>query len=420
MKKLSRIAAILCVFTIATGITAVPTLTANAQTDSLRTRIELSNAYLKEIKGIDLDTEFHKNVTEYEAASFIASNIDSINIEAIPENPDASVSIRGANNLKEGLNRISIAVTAPSGSTMNYRIYVEKDEQNKPSSNANLASISGIELDQPFDKDRLQYTASVSADTEYVNINASAEDPFANVRVMGGQYIRPGDNTITINVRAQDHTRKDYTIKVNRGSVSSNTNIVSITGIKLDSEYSNDVSSYTASVPNSVTSVNLDVVAEDENAGITIRGDVNSLGVGRNRIQIIVTAQSGRRKIVTLTVTRQDEHKPSSDASIIKLYGDFELVETFNPNRIKYTIELSEDKRGLEDFIFEIADKKASVEVKGRTAGGGRLHVRPQSEYYGMRSYSIPRIPKGESIISIKVTAADGTKKIYTVRVIKV
>lgn len=520
-KKLSRITAIIFAFIVVIGAVSVPTITVNAQTASsrtvfpwtsnVRTRIEENNAYLKEIIGIDLDTEFNKHVREYEAVSVIPATVDFINIEAIPENPNSIVSISRANNLKEGLNTISISVRAQSGNTMIYRIYVYKEAQNersynanlrgiyginlnepfdvnrlqytadvlenelylynlyvipededamvsvegkgtmlavgenlvkidvtapdgtlktyqitvtrpKPqniSSNANLLSISGITLNEPFEKDRFQYTASVPADVQHLNIIAETEDSSASVSINGDQYMHLGDNTITITVRAQDYTRKDYTIKVNRGYVSSNTNIARISGVKLDYEFSNDIDSYHASVPNSVTSVNLDVVPEDENARVAIRGKTNALEVGRNQIQITVTAQSGRRKIVYLTVERQEELIPSSDANIIKLYGDFELNEPFKVDRLNYTIELGKNKPGIEDFVLEIASRTASVEVRGWTASGARLRIRPQTEYYGMRSYSIARIPSGESTITIKVTAADGTKKIYTIRVVK-
>lgn len=417
-KKLRRIASIFCAVTVITSVITVTTSTSNAQVTYPKTMFESTNTYLKEIRGIELDVEFNKDVREYEAISVIPATVDSIEIEAIPEDPTSEVSIRGANNLREGLNTISISVIAESGTTMNYRIYAYKDEQDEPSSNANLVSISGIKLNELFDKERLEYTAVVAADTNKVDIVATTEDPAAIVRI-DKSYLSMGDNTINISVTAQDYTKKNYTIKVNRGSVSSNTNIISITGVELDYEYSNDMVSYTAAVPNSVTSLDLGVVTEDKNARVAIKGNTNRLEVGRNQIQITVTAQSGRRKIVYLTVDRQRSLILSGDASLSEIYGDFKFKESFNPNRLNYTIELDKSNKGIEEFIVEAGSTESSVEVKGRTARGARIPIRFDSEYNEQRMYSISKIPKGNSTITIKVSAPDGTKKTYTIKVIK-
>lgn len=142
-KKFKRITSILCAFAVVISAATFTTSTANAQEISGQKRIELSNAYLKEIRGIELDVEFDKEVREYEAVSEIPATVDSIDIEAIPENPASKVRITGADNLRDGLNKISISVSAQSGKTIIYRIYAYKAEQEELSSNANLISIGG-------------------------------------------------------------------------------------------------------------------------------------------------------------------------------------------------------------------------------------------------------------------------------------
>lgn len=85
-----------------------------------------NNNYLSKlsIKGYKLDKEFCKDNNTYFVN--VDSNVSSINISAKKEDTTAEVCIYGNENLKEGINKILINVTAENGNVRTYRIYVTK------------------------------------------------------------------------------------------------------------------------------------------------------------------------------------------------------------------------------------------------------------------------------------------------------
>ena len=69
-----------------------------------------------------LNPEFSYSVTTYDMK--VGEDVTSINISAVPEDPNASVSVTGADSIKPGDNRIDIVVTAENGASKVYSINV--------------------------------------------------------------------------------------------------------------------------------------------------------------------------------------------------------------------------------------------------------------------------------------------------------
>lgn len=93
-------------------------------------------------------------------------------------------------------------------------------------------SLSAGALEPSFAPDRLQYTASVSADTYRLAVTARPESVNAAVFVNGALVtpgapaevaLQPGANRITVRTAGPDGTTDSYTITVNRAAVGSNT-----------------------------------------------------------------------------------------------------------------------------------------------------------------------------------------------------
>lgn len=84
------------------------------------------NNYLSNmtINGYTLNKEFNKESSTY----FVTVGQDTNRLEVVTsvEDSSATVCIAGADNLKEGENKILISVTAENGNVRNYRIYVTK------------------------------------------------------------------------------------------------------------------------------------------------------------------------------------------------------------------------------------------------------------------------------------------------------
>ena len=82
-----------------------------------------NNNYLKKlkVKGVDLNTTFNKENTTY----FIhVKDISSLKITATADDSSAKVMVTGNDDIKEGTNKILIAVTAENGDVRYYRIFV--------------------------------------------------------------------------------------------------------------------------------------------------------------------------------------------------------------------------------------------------------------------------------------------------------
>ncbi len=113
-----------------------------------------NNNYLSDLKveGVDLNTNFNKENTTY----FIkVTNTSNLNITATAEDSTAKVVITGNDNIKEGTNKILIAVTAENGNVRYYRIFVicgssSQNQQNTTTSSSTSevksALIENIEL----------------------------------------------------------------------------------------------------------------------------------------------------------------------------------------------------------------------------------------------------------------------------------
>ena len=95
------------------------------------------------------------------------------------------------------------------------------------SSNNNLGSlsISPGTLSPGFSAGTTSYRASVSNSTTSVAVSATAADGKARVAVWGNTGLDVGNNTVTVQVTAENGSKKTYTITVNRaaGSTGGNT-----------------------------------------------------------------------------------------------------------------------------------------------------------------------------------------------------
>lgn len=85
------------------------------------------NNYLSElsIDGYEINPGFNKTNNTYFLN--VANDVTSITINATKDDSSAILSISGNTNLKEGLNKILISVTAKNEDVRYYRIYVTRE-----------------------------------------------------------------------------------------------------------------------------------------------------------------------------------------------------------------------------------------------------------------------------------------------------
>jgi len=85
------------------------------------------NNYLTNIvvNGYELEPSFNKTNNTYFIT--VSNDVTSIDVSGIKEDSTASVTVSGNTNLKEGLNKVLISVTAQNGDMRYYRVYVTKE-----------------------------------------------------------------------------------------------------------------------------------------------------------------------------------------------------------------------------------------------------------------------------------------------------
>lgn len=86
-----------------------------------------ANNYLKalSVKGLELSADFRKTDTSYFLSVDAATN--SLTVSAKADDSKATVVVAGNTELKSGMNKVLINVTAENGAVRYYRIYVTKE-----------------------------------------------------------------------------------------------------------------------------------------------------------------------------------------------------------------------------------------------------------------------------------------------------
>jgi Tol biopolymer transport system component len=325
-------------------------------------------------------------------------------------------------NLNVGTNKIDISVTAQDGiTTTAYSVTVTR--QSAGSSDATLRSLtlSSGTLFPSFAPDNLVFTSGVPNSVASITVTPTVNESHATVTVNGQSVtsgspsqaipLNAGDNTITILVTAQDGiTTTAYTVTETRqpSDVSTLSSLVLSSGA-LNPAFAAGSTTYTASVPNNVTSITVTSTVNESHATITVNGHpvtsgqpshAISLNVGDNTITIVVTAQDGTTTLTYIvTLTRQP---PSHDATLSNLtLSSGTLNPVFAPGTTGYTASVD---NGITILIVtpSVNDSHAIVTVNGQPATSG------------FPSQPI-NLAVGPNIFTIVVTAQDTTTRPYTV-----
>lgn len=173
-----------------------------------------------------------------------------------------------------------------------------------------------------------------------------------------------------------------------------------VSGYSLSPAFDSSKTSYTLTVPKDATSITVTGTTNDTNATVSGVGS-KTLSDGENTIAVVVTAEDGTKKTYTIKVTKEaDTTEPepakSDDATLKSLdVSGYTLSPKFSPNTTSYTMTVASTVSSLKvDAIA--SDDNATVTVTGNSGW-----------------------TEGVNVVKIKVTAEDGTEKIYTVNVTK-
>lgn len=275
---------------------------------------ENNDATLKalDISGFSLNPIFKSNVTNYSIS--VPHTINGLEVKAIASDAKAVVKIEGNSGWKDGINPITIIVTAIDGKQKIYTISANRktldesiDDLEAPDLNDNFLKslvLSNGNLKPNFDKEISNYTLTVSKEVSSLKVEAIPNNEKATVKVEGNQYLKIGNNTIVITVTAVDGSNRTYTISIYRSSQEGNNLLegLSVDGYTITPTFDPEQIEYELNVEN-VEEIKIRATAQNKNAEIEIIGNKN-LKEGRTLVQIKVTDENGFTKTYFLNVNK--------------------------------------------------------------------------------------------------------------------
>ncbi len=185
------------------------------------------------------------------------------------------------------------------------------------------------------------------------------------------------NNTSQTESTKSNNTSKTESTKSNntKSTKSNNANLKNL-GIKPNDfkGFKAGTTSYDITVPSDVETVNVYAQAQDSKATITGTGNKN-LTMGKNTLDVTVTAEDGTEKTYTLNITRGEETNTeeqndttnhySSNLSELEIKG-YTLNPEFSPDVYEYTLDINEDISELE-VIAKGESEDTKIDIVGNT-----------------------------------------------------
>jgi hypothetical protein len=307
-----------------------------------------------------LSPAFNPSTLTYSAT--VPENTTSITIDATKSDSKSSISGAGTKTLNYGLNQLKVIVTSESGVSKTYILNITRTDNR--SSNNNLKSLEVENTKITFNKTRTEYTDAVSNKVEKIVIKAVAEDDKATVTGTGTYDLVVGLNSFVITVTAENGSKKEYKININREEIleedykkENKLKSLSVDGIELN--FDKDVLEYYLNVSDNVSSIKLNYETINKDEKVEIVGSTE-LEYGKNTIKIKVTALNKDVLEYVLVVNRR------KDENIIK-YKEEDILSAINNNTKNIVVIFNKDVKDKivsYNVIKSLIEKKVSIKYE--------------------------------------------------------
>ena len=169
------------------------------------------NLKLLTVENYELEPKFDPEVTEYNLT--VGTDVEKLEVSAIPQDENSKVEITGNTDLLLGENTINIKITAEDETVKIYKINVSKIEE--VSLQLSKLEIENYTLTPEFSQDIYEYTLNIG-DTSITSLNviASSNTQNAVIEIAGNNELKLGKNIITVLVKDEENTTV-YQIVVN-------------------------------------------------------------------------------------------------------------------------------------------------------------------------------------------------------------
>lgn len=158
--------------------------------------------------------------------------------------------------------------------------------------------------------------------------------------------------------------------------------------LKLTPEFSKDVTEYSLNVPDNMDILDIEAVAEDENAKVEITGN-DDLLMGENTVEIKVTAEDGTVRTYTINVTKGDVDAIADNTIALESLSidGYTLSPEFSKNIYEYTVDVPDVSVTSLNVNAISNTEEAAIEI----IGNNNLTV-------------------GENVITVLVKSSDGSE----------
>lgn len=353
----------------------------------MRTKSNNNNLSNLRVVGYEIIPEFNKSTLVY--TTFVENDVNSVIIEATPDEDTATILGTGSVTLNTGKNVFEVIVTSESGKIKKYTVIIYRGA----SDNNYLENLEILEtsINPKFDKTLNTYDIEVEYEIDAITLIGNAEDSTATIEGLGKHDLQVGDNVIQVKVISESGKENIYTINVKRKeAVSAKLKKLSVHPYTLSPTFNMDVNEYNVTVDFEIDSLNLDLETLDPHATYVISGNENFV-VGINQVAIDVTSSDGlKHEKYIINVNKQ----LSSNN-----YLDYILVSegVMKPDYLKTTIY----------YEVNVGNEITSINIDGEPEVS-------TSTVSGLGTYDLD---VGENLIKIEVTSAIGVKRIYTIKV---
>ena len=353
-------------------------------------------------KGV-MTPEWDYNVDTY----YLKLNSDEveINIEGVPADSKASVVGNGNYTIESGTTEIPLVVTAENGYTKTYKVIVTRDaDTNATPKNIFInglieeycATLDGA-CDYKFDPEINTYNVKVPYTIREIVMVVDKAHYFQTVNGDGLYELSGGNNKFQVDVTSEDKnhiTSWNYNIYRDMDG-NADLKVLRMISPEYEINYSYNITDYYVTVPNETERVELEAIADDENA--TVKIDSSDLQYGENTITITVTAANGNQKQYNVHVNRLESNNAFlkeltiNDITDSENIKELEITSTFNKMNLKY------------NMVVENSVSKISL--------SGILEDPLLATVTGLDEYNLN---VGANTINVVVTAQDGSKLTYT------
>ena len=358
------------------------------------------------LKQITVSTgEFHELTPKFRKTNFsytltLPVEIDSVTINAIPDDSTTVVRGTGQYDIGLGMNIITLVSTAVDGSVSTYQLGIMQESER----DVDLSSliIDECNINPKYDKSVVHYTCDVDPSTTNIHVVATPDDPKAHVNITGDKNLITGENLLEVQVVSPDKAlSKTYQVSVMR-RINDNANLTNIqvynsnpngelTYYDLTPEFDINETNYKVTVPYDIDNVIISASKQVITARVSGTG-VHFLNFGDNYIDVVVTAEDGTTtKTYKVNVYREFNLLLSN---IITNVGT--LTPTFDKNTKSYTLTLP--------------NKTETVYVRG-------IPEDSDVTVGGNGTYTVGK--EQPTTITLILTSPDGNTGVYTINAIQ-